>query len=74
MGYVKGINNENDRRWYTSVILNRLMFVYFLQRKGFIDKCDNKPNGDFEYLQNKLEKSKQRGQDLFYSEFLKVLF
>ncbi len=31
--FVKGIENENDRRWYTSVILNRLMFVYFLQRK-----------------------------------------
>ncbi|BAZ14540.1 putative transcriptional regulator [Calothrix sp. NIES-4071] len=74
LGYVKGINNENDRRWYTSVILNRLMFVYFLQRKGFIDKCDNKPNGDLEYLQNKLESSKQRGKDLFYSDFLKVLF
>ena len=74
LGYVKGINNENDRRWYTSVILNRLMFVYFLQRKGFIDKCDDKPNGDFEYLQNKLEQSKQRGEDLFYCEFLKVLF
>jgi hypothetical protein len=74
LGYVKGINNESDRRWYTSVILNRLMFVYFLQRKGFIDKCDDKPNGDFEYLQNKLEASKQRGEDLFYSEFLNILF
>ncbi len=74
LGYVKGINNESDRRWYTSVILNRLMFVYFLQRKGFIDKCDDKPNGNFEYLQNKLEASKQRGEDLFYSEFLKSLF
>jgi Putative DNA-binding domain len=74
LGYVKGINNESDRRWYTSVILNRLMFVYFLQRKGFIDKCAEQPNGDFEYLQNKLDKSKQRGENLFYSEFLKVLF
>jgi hypothetical protein len=45
----KGIDNEVDRRWYTSVILNRLMFVYFLQRKGFID------NKDLDYLQNKLE-------------------
>ncbi len=74
LGYVKGINNESDRRWYTSVILNRLMFVYFLQRKGFIDKCDENKNGNFEYLQNKLEASKQRGEDLFYSEFLNILF
>ncbi len=65
---VLGINHEADRRWYTSVILNRLMFVYFLQRKGFID------NGDLNYLQNKLEKSKQRGENLFYKELLQALF
>ncbi|MBG1265951.1 Eco57I restriction-modification methylase domain-containing protein [Nostoc sp. WHI] len=67
--FVKGIdNNETDRRWYTSVILNRLMFVYFLQRKGFID------NKDLNYLQNKLEQSKQKSENHFYDEFLKALF
>ncbi|MHC5761287.1 Eco57I restriction-modification methylase domain-containing protein [Nostoc sp.] len=66
--FVKGIDNEIDRRWYTSVILNRLMFVYFLQRKGFID------NKDLNYLQNKLEQSKEKGEDHFYGEFLKALF
>ena len=66
--FVKGIDNEIDRRWYTSVILNRLMFVYFLQRKGFID------NEDLNYLQNKLEQSKQKGENYFYAEFLKALF
>lgn len=65
---VLGIDHEADRRWYTSVILNRLMFVYFLQRKGFID------NGDLNYLQNKLAESKQRGENLFYKELLQVLF
>ncbi|MEH2325449.1 MAG: DNA methyltransferase [Nostoc sp.] len=66
--FVKGIDNETDRRWYTSVILNRLMFVYFLQRKGFID------NKNLNYLQNKLEQSKQKGENHFYDEFLKALF
>ncbi|AVH74017.1 Eco57I restriction-modification methylase domain-containing protein [Nostoc sp. 'Lobaria pulmonaria (5183) cyanobiont'] len=66
--FVKGIDNEIDRRWYTSVILNRLMFVYFLQRKGFID------NKDLNYLQNKLEQSQQKGENHFYGEFLKALF
>ncbi|KYC34768.1 transcriptional regulator [Scytonema hofmannii PCC 7110] len=68
LGYVKGIHNKNDRRWYTSVLLNRMMFVYFLQRKRFID------NGDLNYLQNKLEASKRRGKNLFYKEFLQALF
>lgn len=66
--FVRGIDSEVDRRWYTSVILNRLMFVYFLQRKGFID------NGDLDYLQNKFKDSKQRGEDYFFSEFLQTLF
>ncbi|MDF5711146.1 MAG: hypothetical protein PUP90_26600 [Nostoc sp. S4] len=68
MLFVQGIDNETDRRWYTSVILNRLMFVYFLQRQGFID------NKDLNYLQNKLEQSKQKGENHFYDEFLKALF
>ena len=45
-----------------------MMFVYFLQRKKFID------NGDLDYLQNKLDESKQKGENLFYQEFLQVLF
>lgn len=65
---IRGIDNETDRRWYTSAILNRLMFVYFLQRKGFID------DGKTQYLQQKLKESQQRGTDLFYREFLQALF
>ncbi|MEZ2226327.1 MAG: DNA methyltransferase [Microcoleus sp.] len=68
LSVISGIEKETDRRWYTSVLLNRLMFVYFLQRKGFID------SGKMLYLQEKLAASKQRGTDLFYSEFLKTLF
>jgi hypothetical protein len=65
---IKGIPNDRQRRWYASVLLNRLMFIYFLQRKGFLDR------GDFDYLQRKLGNSKQRGHDLFYKDFLRLLF
>jgi hypothetical protein len=33
---INGIKDERDRRWYASILLNRLMFIYFLQRKHFI--------------------------------------
>ena len=66
--YVKGIDDDRDRRWYASVMLNRLMFVYFLQKKHFIDK------GDVLYLQNKLAASRKRGRDFYYAEFLRTLF
>lgn len=66
--FIKGIDDERDRRWYASIMLNRLMFVYFLQKKYFIN------NGDGLYLQNKLGESRKRGRDLYYSEFLTTLF
>jgi hypothetical protein len=67
---IRGISDERQRRWYASVLLNRLMFIYFLQKKppGFLD------GGNQNYLRDKLDESKQRGQDRFYSEFLQALF
>lgn len=65
---IEGIDEERDRRWYASVILNRLMFVWFLQKKFFLD------DGDANYLQNKMDQSRQRGKDRFFGEFLTALF
>ena len=60
-----------DLQWYTSLMLNRLMFVYFIQKKGFLD-------GDTEYLRNRLKLVQQaRGKDKFlsfYRYFLMRLF
>jgi hypothetical protein len=59
--FVKGITEAADREWYASVMLNRLMFVYFIQRKGFLD-------GDSDYLRNRLNRMRQEhGRDKFYS-------
>jgi len=46
------------------------MFIYFLQKKppGFLD------GGNQSYLRDKLEESRLRGNDRFYSEFLHDLF
>lgn len=59
------------KQWYVSLMLNRLMFCYFIQKKGFLDKNKN-------YLREKLKECKQKkGKDKFYSfyrNFLLVLF
>jgi hypothetical protein len=61
LGFIEGISEAADRAWYASVMLNRLMFVYFIQRKGFLD-------GDPDYLRNRLKRCQQeRGKDKFYS-------
>ncbi|MEA5577192.1 Eco57I restriction-modification methylase domain-containing protein [Anabaena sp. UHCC 0451] len=66
--FIQGIDNLKDANWYASVILNRLMFIYFLQKKGFLD------HGNTNYLQDKLKISQTRGTDLYYQEFLTTLF
>ncbi len=65
---ITGIDDQRDKKWYVSVMLNRLMFIYFLQRKHFID------NGDIIYLQNKLAQMQKIGPNLYYEKFLKLLF
>lgn len=60
-----------ERRWYGSILLNRLMFIYFMQRKGFLD-------GDVDYLRNRLNRirSIKRPESFyeFYKDFLIPLF
>ncbi len=59
--FVTGISEKTDHEWYASVMLNRLMFVYFIQRKGFLD-------GDPDYLRNRLARMRSEyGRDRFYS-------
>ncbi len=59
--FVEGITEQGDREWYASVMLNRLMFVYFIQRKGFLD-------GDRDYLRNRLNRMRtEHGRDTFYT-------
>jgi hypothetical protein len=65
---IGGIPDARERRWCAAVLMNRLMFVWFLQRKHFLD------GGNIDYLSDKLEASRGRGEDRFYSEFLQALF
>lgn len=68
---IKGIKTDADLQWYTSLMLNRLMFVYFIQKKGFLD-------GNIDYLRNRLAMVQQvKGKDKFlsfYRYFLLRLF
>lgn len=69
--FIEGIKNIVDKEWYASLMLNRLMFIYFIQKKGFLDNNVN-------YLSDKLrETKKKKGENKFYSfyrSFLLVLF
>jgi hypothetical protein len=69
--FISGLSDQGVMAHYTSLMLNRLMFCYFLQQKGFLD-------GDTNYLKNRFESVRLTlGKDKFHSfymSFLKRLF
>ena len=70
-GFIDGITAQGDREWYASLMLNRMMFVYFVQKQGLLD-------GDPDYLRNRLSRVQSKrgsGQfQQFYRDFLLKLF
>ena len=69
--FIDGITAQGDRDWYASLMLNRMMFVYFVQKQGFLD-------GDLDYLGNRLRMVRNQSGDgrfqQFYRMFLLRLF
>ena len=69
--FITGFTSLGDRDWYASLMLNRLMFIYFIQKKPLLDD-------DEHYLRHRLERiQEQDGPDQFqrfYREFLLRLF
>ena len=71
LAFIDGIEAQSDRAWYASLMLNRLMFIYFIQKKGFLD-------GNPDYLRDRLKKvQERRGRgkfQTFFQYFLLRLF
>ena len=71
LGFIKGIKEVANREWYASLMLNRMMFIYFIQKRSFLDN-------DLDYLRNRLAtvaKTKGSGKfHSFYRLFLRRLF
>jgi hypothetical protein len=67
MGHISGLENPDNKRWYASLMLNRLMFIYFFQKKGFLDN-------NVHYLRTKLKEIQAiHGEDNFYSFYRNFL-
>ena len=61
LGFIKGIRDVANREWYASLMLSRTMFIYFIQRLGFLDN-------DPDYLRNRLATGRQdQGSGKFHS-------
>lgn len=63
-----GKDISEDQRWYTAVLIDRLMFLWFLQEKSFLD-------GKKDYLQSRLAGHLDAKHEVsFYKSFLAPLF
>ena len=61
--FISGLRERVSREQYASLMLNRLMFIYFIQKKNFLD-------GDPHYLRNHLKRTqKDYGKDKFFRNF-----
>ncbi len=67
LSFLTGIPDAEVQRAYVSILLNRLMFIYFIQKKGFL-------NNDPDYLRHTLTETQKSGSDRYYRAFLCPLF
>ncbi len=67
LSFLTGIPDAEVQRAYVSILLNRLMFIYFIQKKGFL-------NNDPDYLRHTLTETQKQGSDRYYRAFLCPLF
>ncbi|MBU0671322.1 hypothetical protein KKF29_04135, partial [Patescibacteria group bacterium] len=51
--FIEGIGDKVNTEWYASLMLNRLMFCYFIQKQHFLDNNED-------YLQDKLKECKEK--------------
>ena len=63
--FIDGITEQGDRDWYASLMLNRMMFVYFIQKQGFLD-------GNLDYLRNRLKMVRDQSGNGRFQQFYRV--
>ena len=63
---IVGIASTADRQHYSQILLSRIMFLCFIQTRGFL-------SGDTDYLRSRFRDTVQDGEN-FYRDFLTVLF
>lgn len=76
---IEGITRQEDRQWYAALMLNRLMYLYFLQKRrclfaGVTETCQGDSDALAHALQATLARPEQGAAGSFYRSFLRPLF
>src|SRR5579885_3117119 len=75
LAQIEGIARQEDRAWYAALMFNRLMALYFLQKRGGLrGSLSETPPGDPDYLSRRLHAMQGRNDGdpsrSFYRSFL----
>ena len=62
---IDGITTQGDRDWYASLMLNRMMFIYFIQKQRFL-------NGDPDYLRKRLKMVREQSVGGRFQQFYRI--
>lgn len=76
VAYLTKTHQENDTAWaqhYAHLLLNRIMFLYFIARKGWLQGKDGKPERNFMKAFWEAYKN-SNNKDQFHQEWLSLLF
>lgn len=68
----KGSDREKSARDFVKKMMGRLVFLYFLQKKGWLGCKTKWQGGDEQFMKAFVDKAKQ--DDLFYHHYLEPLF
>ncbi|MBE9260648.1 hypothetical protein IQ228_25915, partial [Dolichospermum sp. LEGE 00246] len=75
-GISKTVFNGDEKaiRDFSKKLLGRIVFLYFIQKKGWLGVPENESwgNGDHKFLTNQFQNFTHK--ENFYPEFLSVLF
>ena len=72
--FITGLGQQVDREQYAALMLNRLMFIYFIQSRGFLDNDRNYLNNRLQEHRNSVSKKGETFYTSFYRHFLMTLF
>ena len=63
--FIADVASLADQKWYASLMLNRMMFIYFIQKQALLD-------GDPNYLRNRLYQLRQEERSGRFHQFYRV--
>ncbi|MCK5111694.1 MAG: Eco57I restriction-modification methylase domain-containing protein [Arcobacteraceae bacterium] len=71
--YIAQFQTQNNINLFTKKLLGRIVFLYFIEKKGWLNSDENWQNGDKNFL-TKCFNKKYKDYNDFYHEILKSIF